>query len=99
MIPKIINEQVASGKILLLDVREDFEWDDGHISGAKHIALDTIDSDTTKELPKNIPIYTYCRSGRRAEEAKYKLNKLGFNNVENLGGIISWLDNGGELVK
>lgn len=99
MIPKIINEQVANNEIVLLDVREDFEWDAGHIAGAKHIALGNINPETTKELSKDMPIYIYCRSGNRAKEAELKLRSLGFENAENIGGIIHWQERGGNIVK
>jgi len=99
MIPEIINKQVANNEIVLLDVREDFEWDEGYIKGARHIGLGNINSDTTKELPKDIAMYVYCRSGNRAEEGKRKLNALGFSNAENLGGIIQWQERGGEFLK
>jgi rhodanese-related sulfurtransferase len=99
MIPEVIEKQVANNEIVLLDVRENSEWDAGHIAGAKHITLGNINSETTKELPKNMPIYAYCRSGKRAEEGTLKLQELGFSNAEDLGGIVYWQERGGELVK
>jgi hydroxyacylglutathione hydrolase len=99
MITEIINKQVANNEIVLLDVREDSEWDAGHIAGAKHIALGNINSETTKELPKDIPIYVYCRSGKRAAEGELKLQALGFSKAENIGGITYWQERGGSLVK
>jgi len=98
MEPEIINKLVSNNEIILLDVREDFEWDAGHITGAKHIALGNIDSKTTEGLSKDIPIYVYCRSGSRAEEAELKLHTLGFNRAENIGGITYWQERGGKLV-
>ena len=71
---------------------------EGHIKGALHITLGNLNTETVKNLPKDIPIYTYCRSGRRAGEAEIKLKELGFNNVEKLGGIIEWQEKGGALV-
>lgn len=99
MIPKIINEQVANSEIILLDVREGSGWDVGHIAGAKHIALGNINSETTKELPKDAIIYVYCRSGKRAGEGEIKLRSLGFQKAENIGGITYWQERGGDLVK
>lgn len=99
MIPKIIDEQVVNNEIILLDVRENSEWDAGHIAGAKHIALGNINYETTKELNKNLPVYIYCRSGKRAGEAELKLHSLGFEKAENIGGITHWQERGGNLVK
>jgi rhodanese-related sulfurtransferase len=52
-----------------------------------------------KELPKNIPIYIYCRSGRRAEEAENILLGLKFDKALAIGGIIEWQERGGILIK
>ncbi|KKP24584.1 MAG: Sulfurtransferase [Candidatus Nomurabacteria bacterium GW2011_GWE1_32_28] len=98
MNPEVINKQVENNEIVLLDVREDSEWNEGHIKGAQHIALGNLNTETIKDLPKNIPIYIYCRSGRRAGEAEIKLKELNFNNVEKLGGIIEWQEKGGALI-
>ncbi len=98
MNPEIITKQVINNEIVLLDVREDSEWKEGHIKGALHIALGNLNTETIKDLTKDIPIYTYCRSGRRAGEAEIKLKELGFNKVEKLGGIIEWQEKGGTLV-
>jgi hydroxyacylglutathione hydrolase len=99
MSPAVINEQVKNKEIVLLDVREDSEWDAGHIAGAEHIALGNINSETTKNIPRDVLVYTYCRSGKRAKEAETKLQELGFSKAEDLGGIIYWQERGGELVK
>jgi rhodanese-related sulfurtransferase len=96
--PAIIQKQTDNKEVILLDVREDSEWEAGHINGAVHIALGAISSETTKELSKDTPLYVYCRSGRRAGEAEIKLKSLGFSNVRNIGGIIEWQEKGGNLI-
>ncbi len=98
MDPGVINKQVENNEIVLLDVREDSEWNEGHIKGARHIPLGDLNIETTNEIPKNKPLYVYCRSGRRAGEAVIKLRTLGFDNVENMGGIVEWQGKGGALV-
>ncbi len=99
MNPEQIKKQVENNEIFLLDVREQHEWDLGHIAGAKLISLGNINTETTKDLPKDIPIYVYCRSGSRAGQAVTVLKQLGFSNVLNIGGTIHWQEKGGELVK
>jgi phage shock protein E len=99
MDPEVINKKLENNEIVLLDVREDSEWNEGYIRGALHITLGNLNTETVKDLPKNIPIYIYCRSGRRAGEAEIKLKELGFNNAEKLGGIIEWQEKGGILVR
>jgi phage shock protein E len=97
MIPEIINKQVENNEIFLLDIRDDVEWNEGHIAGAKHITLDNLNIKTTRSIPRDLPIYVYCRSGRRAIEAEFKLRALGFSKIENIGGIIHWKERGGML--
>jgi len=97
--PKIIKEKVLNNEILLLDVREESEWQEGHIEGALLMPLGEINEERTKDIDKNEIIYIYCRSGRRSTEALNKMRQLGFNNIFNLGGIIDWQKNGGEVIK
>lgn len=99
MNPQKILEQVKNKEIILLDVREDNEWEAGHIAGAEHLPLGKINDLTTRDFKKDTPIYIYCRSGGRAGVAESILQDLGFTNVKNLGGIIEWQQEGGELVK
>jgi len=79
--------KLFKGKILI-DVRTQAEWDEDHIAGAILIPYDQIAAriaSVTKD--KDAPIALYCRSGRRAELALETLKRLGYANVENLGGL------------
>ena len=98
MDPSVVSKQVEKNEIVLLDVRESNEWNEGHIKGALHIALGDLNIKTTNNIPKDKPLYVYCRSGRRAGEAVIKLKTLGFDNVENMGGVVEWQGKGGLLV-
>lgn len=91
--------KAKNGEINLIDVREQNEWDEGHIEGAILLPLASINETTTAGLSKDKPSYIYCRSGRRAGIAVESMKTLGFNNVINLGGIIEWQEKGGVLVK
>ncbi len=99
MSPEQIEKEVANGEAVLVDVREESEWQAGHIAGAQLMPLPSLNAETTKNLPKDLPIYLYCRSGRRAGTAEALLQSLGFAKAKNIGGIIEWQENGGELVK
>lgn len=83
------------GSAILLDVRSDEEWKEGHLFGALHIPHDQIQQRAKEELPQGKPLFVYCRSGHRAGLAKKDLEKLGFTGVQNVGGI---LDYEGDLV-
>lgn len=73
----------------LLDVREDDEWDAGHIDGAQHIPLGQL-ADRLPEVPKERTVVAVCRSGSRSEAAVRGLRRLGFE-AENLeGGVNAW---------
>ena len=99
MDPKTLTTEVSLKNVFLLDVRELSEWQDGYIDGAFHLPLGQIDKITTRDFPKDKPIYVYCRSGRRAGEAVGVLESLGFENVLNIGGINHWTERGGKLIK
>lgn len=93
-----ITRQIESGEAVLIDVREQDEWDEGHIKGAHHIPLGNLSSETTRGFSQELPVYVHCRSGGRAARAEAVLRTLGFSKVENIGGIIQWQEAGGELI-
>ena len=76
---------------IILDVREQYEYDEGHIPGAILIPYGEIADRAETELPdKDQLILVYCRSGRRSKIAAEELVKLGYTNVKEFGGIIDW---------
>lgn len=76
---------------VLLDVRTEEEFAEGHIPGAICIPNEVISEETTKELDdKTQTILVYCRSGNRSQDASQKLCELGYENVIECGGIIDW---------
>ena len=77
---------------LVLDVREQSEWADGHIGGAKHIPLGQLKNRVGDlEKYKGRPVVAVCRSGNRSAHACGLLKKAGFENVNNLaGGMAAW---------
>lgn len=76
---------------IIVDVRRQDEYDAGHIPGAILIPNESIDRERPKELPDlDQIILVYCRSGRRSKEASEKLAKMGYTNIYEFGGIITW---------
>lgn len=76
---------------VILDVREQYEFDEGHISGAVLIPYTEIGERADSELPdKDQLILVYCRSGRRSKIASEELANMGYTNVQEFGGIIDW---------
>lgn len=93
-IVEIMNE---NENYVILDVRTIEEYNDGHIPDAKCIPNETINNNIIDELPdKEQLILIYCRSGNRSKQAAEKLEKLGYTNLIEFGGIIDWK---GEVVK
>ena len=75
----------------ILDVREQDEYDAGHIPGAILIPYTQIDEKAKDMLPdKDQLILVYCRSGRRSKIAAEALVELGYTNIKEFGGILDW---------
>ena len=85
-------------KPVLLDVRHDDEYAEGHIPGAKLLTMETITPENSAEMikDKKQPAFVYCRSGARSKAAAEKLASYGYENITNIGGIMSY---NGELEK
>ena len=80
--------KLVKNKEFLLDVREEYEYQDGHIKGAINLPLREI-LEKKDTLPKDKDIYVYCRSGHRSADAVNFLKSLGFEKVHNVeGGFI-----------
>lgn len=71
-----------------IDTRTSEEYAEGHLAQATLIPHDVIIKGVTAlELPKNTPIYLYCRSGNRAGQAKAALEAQNYTNVSNVGSL------------
>ncbi len=95
-VPAVSPQQAAQMQseqnAVIIDVRENDEWNAGHIDNAIHIPLNDIQN-RLKELAKyqNQPVITQCRSGTRSARAADILAKSGFTNVHNMdGGLNAW---------
>ena len=76
---------------IILDVREQEEFEAGHIPGATLIPYTEIENKAEKILSdKDKLILVYCRSGRRSKIAAESLVGLGYTNIKEFGGIIDW---------
>ena len=83
-------------KPVIIDVRTETEWNNGHIEGAILIPYETIGERIgTVVKDKSNRIYLYCRSGRRSGIAKEILEKIGYKDVLNLGS----LENAAKMMK
>jgi len=83
---------IDSGQpLIILDVRTPGEFAEAHIKDAINIANETIGNDRPSLLPQSdATILVYCRSGSRSAQASKKLLALGYTEVYDFGGLISW---------
>ncbi len=87
--PHEAKQKYTQGAIVL-DVRELYEWRDGHIPGAVHIPLSALGA-RLRELDTSKEVIAVCRSGNRSMVAAKILAASGFTQVSNLsGGMIAW---------
>lgn len=84
----------SSTQLVLIDVRETEEWDEGFIPGAIHLSKGIIERDIEKIIPnKNSEIILYCGGGYRSMLAADNIQKMGYNNVISMsGGIKAWMN-------
>ena len=76
---------------ILVDVRTEEEFAQGHIPGAICIPNETIGDNAISELPdEEQTVFVYCRSGNRSKQAAAKLAALGYSNIVESGGILDW---------
>ncbi len=81
---------------LLIDTREDHEWDDGHAAGATHLSRGVLERDIENVAPdKSTQIVLYCGGGYRSALSADSLAKMGYTNVWSLaGGWRAWREAG-----
>ncbi|HZQ04611.1 MAG TPA: ThiF family adenylyltransferase, partial [Gaiellaceae bacterium] len=92
--------QALSGSAALIDVREQDEWEQGHIPGAVHVPRGYLESRIEGIVPdRATPVVLYCASGARSAFGAKALQELGYENVASLaGGFTDWKRNGYEIV-
>ena len=77
--------------VIIIDVRTEDEYNTSHIKNAILIPNETIGNEKLKEVSNlNQKIIIYCRSGARSKKAAMKLINIGYKNVYDMGGIMSW---------
>ncbi len=89
----------SGGDVGVVDVRESYEWEAGHIPGARLIPRDTLEDRAAEELPdRGRRIVVHCNAGGRGALAAKSLMEMGYTNVANLeGGLNAWRQRGYEV--
>ena len=89
---EVAKEMMDTQAVILLDVREQDEYDSGHIPGAVLLPVGTIDEMAAAAVipEKDSAVLVYCRSGNRSKTASAALAELGYTDIYEFGGINSW---------
>jgi rhodanese-related sulfurtransferase len=89
----------ANNDAILIDVREDNEWDAAHAAGAIHLGKGIIERDIERTVPdQNTELILYCGGGYRSALATDALQKMGYTNVFSMdGGWRAWQEAGAEI--
>jgi adenylyltransferase/sulfurtransferase len=89
-------DRIESGEPVVVDVREQDEWDEGHIPGAVHVPRGHLESRIERLAPDLArPVVVYCSAGNRSAFAAKTLTELGYEEVVSLaGGFTDWKRNG-----
>ena len=95
----VLAEQAAGAALVLVDVREDREWDAGHALGALHLGRGVLERDVEKAVPDHdTELVLYCGGGFRSALAADNLQKMGYRNVRSMaGGWKAWQTAGGAV--
>jgi rhodanese-related sulfurtransferase len=88
-----VAEMMESGEAQVVDVREPYEYDAGHIAGVMHIELEHLAA-RAGEIDKDRPVVFQCRLGRRAALASEAFAASGYDAYNLAGGIQAWADAG-----
>ena len=92
----VLEADSREAEAVLLDVREDDEWADGHAPEAVHVPMSRISID---DIPAGRPVYCICRSGNRSGRVAAALVDAGVEAVNVAGGMIAWSDAGLPVVR
>jgi len=87
--PEWVRERHEAGEIQLIDVREPYEWDAGHVGGARHIELDRVAGEAST-IDRDKPVVFYCAVGSRSGMAATAFRRAGYDAYSMDGGITAW---------
>ena len=88
----VAKEMMDAGDVVILDVREQYEYDASHITGAVLLPVGSITEDAAAAVIDDLEtvVLVYCRSGNRSKTASQALVDIGYTNVYEFGGINTW---------
>jgi rhodanese-related sulfurtransferase len=87
--PGQVAELAREGKVQLIDVREDYEWEAGRIAGARHLPLGQVAAQA-ETIHRETPVVFYCRVGGRSAMAANAFARAGYDAYTMTGGLLEW---------
>jgi rhodanese-related sulfurtransferase len=91
--PEKVAELHEAGEIELIDIREPYERDAGHVPGSRHIELAKL-SQEAGSIDRDKPVVLYCRMGGRSSMAMQAFQASGYDAHHMDGGLAAWADKG-----
>jgi rhodanese-related sulfurtransferase len=91
--PEWVRERLAADGIQLVDVREDYEYEAGHVAEAAHHELALLPS-RAEEIDGDTPVVFYCRVGSRSTMAAHAFRRAGYDAYSMDGGLLAWAAQG-----
>ena len=91
--PQRVRELADAGDAELIDVRRDYEWEEGRVPGAQHIEVNELTAQA-ESIPKDRTVVFYCRSGNRSGMAAAAFREAGYDAHNMAGGITAWTEAG-----
>ena len=89
--PEWVRER--KGEVQLVDVREDYEYEAGHVADAEHIELGLVAS-RAEDIDRDTPVVFYCRVGSRSAMAAHAFRRAGYEAYNMEGGLLAWAAQG-----
>jgi len=92
-------DRIAGGEpVVLIDIREQNEWNLGHAEGAKYIGRGVLEREIEAQVPRDAHVVLYCANGNRSLLASLTLADMGYTNVASMsGGFRDWVAQGGAV--
>ncbi len=93
---QVTDWHVREPELQVIDVREPYERQAGHIAGSRHIALGELSAQATT-VSREHPVVFYCRVGARSEMAAQAFRTAGYEAYSMRGGLVRWVQEGQPL--
>jgi rhodanese-related sulfurtransferase len=91
--PAEVHRRMAAGEMMLIDVREDYEWEAGHVPDSRHVELSQLGSQAAT-VPTDKPVAFICLMGARSGMVAASFRRAGYDAYNVTGGFAAWFDAG-----